>query len=105
VKEGQVLIDLDPTRNQAETSHLKSDLIAAKLDVARLHAALSDGDVLAKFDPPEGAPAALVAQVDDRLANLSPGMAVTVEIKTGTRRIISYLLSPLMRYAQNSLLE
>ena len=56
MKEGEVLIDLDPTRNQAETSHLKSDLIAAKLDVARLHAALSDGDVLAKFDPPEGVP-------------------------------------------------
>jgi hypothetical protein len=30
-------------------------------------------------------------QVDDRLVNLSPGMAVTVEIKTATRRIISYL--------------
>jgi len=44
-------------------------------------------------------------QVDDRLVNLSPGMAVTVEIKTGTRRIISYLLSPLTRYAQHSLRE
>ncbi|HYQ07187.1 MAG TPA: hypothetical protein VER26_09445 [Xanthobacteraceae bacterium] len=44
-------------------------------------------------------------QVDDRLVNLSPGMAVTVEIKTGTRRIISYLLSPLTRYAQDSLRE
>ena len=44
-------------------------------------------------------------QVDDRLVNLSPGMAVTVEIKTGTRRIISYLLSPLMRFKQNSLRE
>jgi hemolysin D len=43
--------------------------------------------------------------VDDRLVNLSPGMAVTVEIKTGTRQIISYLLSPLMRYTQNSLRE
>ena len=44
-------------------------------------------------------------QVDDRLVNLSPGMAVTVEIKTGSRRIISYLLSPLMRYKQDSLRE
>jgi hemolysin D len=32
-------------------------------------------------------------------------MAVTVEIKTGTRRIISYLLSPLARYAHDSLRE
>jgi hemolysin D len=61
VREGEVLIELDPTINQAETSHLESDLIAAELDVARLRAALSDGDVLANFDPPEGAPAALVA--------------------------------------------
>src|SRR6516165_5807164 len=44
-------------------------------------------------------------QVDDRLINLSPGMAVTVEIKTGTRRIISYLLSPLVRYTHDSLRE
>jgi hemolysin D len=44
-------------------------------------------------------------QVDDRLVHLSPGMAVTVEIKTGSRRIVSYLLSPLMRYTQNSLRE
>jgi hypothetical protein len=47
--------------NQAETSHLESDLIAAELDVARLRAALSDGDVLANFEPPEGAPAPLIA--------------------------------------------
>ena len=61
VKAGDVLIELDPTMNQAETSHLESDLIAAELDVARLRAALSDGDVLANFQPPENAPAALVA--------------------------------------------
>jgi hypothetical protein len=30
-------------------------------------------------------------QIDDRLVNLAPGMAVTVEIKTGSRRIIDYL--------------
>jgi hypothetical protein len=32
----------------------------------------------------------------ERIVNLSPGMAVTVEIKTGSRTIISYLLSPLL---------
>ena len=31
-------------------------------------------------------------QIDDRMVNLSPGMAVTVEIKTGSRMILSYLL-------------
>jgi hemolysin D len=44
-------------------------------------------------------------QVEDKLVNLSPGMAVTVEIKTGTRRIISYLLSPVLKYKQESLRE
>ena len=44
-------------------------------------------------------------QVEDKFVNLSPGMAVTVEIKTGNRRIISYLLSPLIRYQHESLRE
>jgi hemolysin D len=44
-------------------------------------------------------------QVEDKMVNLSPGMAVTAEIKTGSRRIISYLLSPLMKYRQESLRE
>jgi hemolysin D len=44
-------------------------------------------------------------QVEDRLVDLSPGMAVTVEIKTGSRRIISYLLSPLLKFKQEALRE
>jgi hemolysin D len=44
-------------------------------------------------------------QIDDKLLNLSAGMAVTVEIKTGTRRIIDYLLSPILRHSQESLRE
>lgn len=44
-------------------------------------------------------------QVEDKLVNLAPGMAVTVEIKTGQRRVIGYLLSPLVRYKQESLHE
>ncbi len=44
-------------------------------------------------------------QVEDKKVNLSPGMAVTAEIKTGSRRIISYLLSPLIKYKQESLRE
>jgi hemolysin D len=44
-------------------------------------------------------------QVDDRMVDLSPGMAVTVEIKTGARTILSYLLSPLLRYQQEVLHE
>jgi hemolysin D len=44
-------------------------------------------------------------QVEDKMVGLSPGMAVTAEIKTGSRRIISYLLSPLIKYKQESLRE
>jgi hemolysin D len=44
-------------------------------------------------------------QVDDRLVNLGPGMAATVEIKTGSRRIIEYLLSPLLRHKQQAFRE
>jgi hemolysin D len=42
-------------------------------------------------------------QVGDRLVALGPGMAVTAEIKTGSRKIISYLLSPLIKYQQEAL--
>jgi hemolysin D len=44
-------------------------------------------------------------QIEDKMVNLTPGMAVTVEIKTGTRRLIEYLMSPLLRYRQESLRE
>jgi hemolysin D len=44
-------------------------------------------------------------QIDDRMVSLSPGMAVTVEIKTGSRHIIEYLLSPLLRHKQQAMRE
>ncbi|MBI2736987.1 MAG: HlyD family type I secretion periplasmic adaptor subunit [Rhodospirillales bacterium] len=44
-------------------------------------------------------------QVENRTVHLSPGMAVTVEIKTGSRSILSYLLSPIVRYKHDSLRE
>jgi membrane fusion protein, hemolysin D len=61
VKAGDVLIELDPTMNQAELGHLRSDLIAAQLDVARLRAALAGHAApLEAFNPPEAASAALI---------------------------------------------
>jgi hemolysin D len=44
-------------------------------------------------------------RIDDRMVNLSPGMAVTVEITTGARTILNYLLSPLLRYRNDTLRE
>jgi hemolysin D len=62
VPAGEVLIELDPTINQAELGHLRADLIAAQLDVARLRAALAEGDdPAAAFAPPAEASAAQVA--------------------------------------------
>jgi hemolysin D len=43
--------------------------------------------------------------IDEEVVDLAPGMAVTVEIKTGSRRILDYLLSPLLRYRQEVLHE
>ena len=43
--------------------------------------------------------------VDGRLERLQPGMAVTVEIKTGSRRIIEFLLSPLAKYEHQAFRE
>ena len=42
---------------------------------------------------------------DGKDVPLVPGMAVTVEIKTGERRLIDYLLSPLLRYEDEALRE
>jgi membrane fusion protein, hemolysin D len=41
----------------------------------------------------------------DQVLRLKPGMAVTVEIDTGMRRIIDYLLSPLVRHTEESMTE
>ena len=61
VRAGDVLIELDPTMSGAELRHLKSDLMAAQLDAARLRAALSGkDDPLAAFEPPQGAPSELI---------------------------------------------
>ncbi|MCU7806246.1 MAG: HlyD family type I secretion periplasmic adaptor subunit, partial [Candidatus Thiodiazotropha sp. (ex Semelilucina semeliformis)] len=44
-------------------------------------------------------------QIGKRQVKLSPGMSVTVEVKTGTRRVIEYFLAPLLRYKQESIRE
>lgn len=44
-------------------------------------------------------------QVDGKRVALSPGMSVNVEVKTGTRRVIEYVLSPLLQEAHESLRE
>jgi hemolysin D len=43
--------------------------------------------------------------IDSKQVDLSAGMAVTIEIKTGQRRLIEYFLSPLMQAADESIKE
>ncbi len=44
-------------------------------------------------------------QVEGKLVKLSPGMAVSVEIKTGQRKLIEFFLAPLLKYKDESILE
>lgn len=46
-----------------------------------------------------------IMNVDGTPVNLSPGMNITVEVKTGKRRMIDYILAPLQRYQDESLRE
>ncbi len=44
-------------------------------------------------------------RVDGRTLKLGPGMAVTVEVREGRRRIMEFLLDPLLRYRDEALRE
>ncbi|MCC7411737.1 MAG: HlyD family type I secretion periplasmic adaptor subunit [Gammaproteobacteria bacterium] len=46
-----------------------------------------------------------VLVVDGRPVRLAPGMAVTVEVKLGERRLIEFVLGPLLRHADESMNE
>jgi hemolysin D len=79
VRAGDVLIELDPTINVAELDHVKSDLMAARLDVARLRAAIAtDGDTVADFTPPAGASQQLVEMQRQLLASQTAEHAAKV---------------------------
>jgi hemolysin D len=43
--------------------------------------------------------------VEGKTVKLTPGMAVTVEIKTAQRRVIEYFLSPLLQNVSESFRE
>ncbi len=43
--------------------------------------------------------------IDGKRISLSPGMNITAEIKTGKRRVIEYLLSPVQKAGSESLRE
>lgn len=45
------------------------------------------------------------SRVDGEERQLTPGMSVTVEVKTGKRRVIEYVLTPLLRYRDEAIRE
>ncbi|MBU2646108.1 HlyD family type I secretion periplasmic adaptor subunit [bacterium] len=44
-------------------------------------------------------------EVDDKVFSLKPGMTVTIDIKTGHRKIADYILEPFLRYSDEALRE
>lgn len=44
-------------------------------------------------------------QIENKVVNLTSGMAVTVEVNTGKRKLIEYFLSPLLRHTDESFKE
>src|SRR5712671_3890719 len=69
VRAGDLLIELDPTVNAAERDHLQNDLLAERVNVARLRAALGGEDPMAEFLPPPDADAVLVGTQRQLLLN------------------------------------
>src|ERR1700704_627957 len=70
VRAGDVLIELDPPPNAADRDHLRSDLLAEQLNVARLRTALAGGDdPLADFSPPANANPVLIGVQRQLLLN------------------------------------
>ena len=43
--------------------------------------------------------------VGDKVFSLKPGMTVTIDIKTGHRKIADYILEPFLRYSDEALRE
>ena len=70
VNAGDPVIELDSTISEADHNRSKSDLVSMQLDIARLRAALANGDdPVADFHPPENASPDLVATEKQFLLN------------------------------------
>jgi len=94
-QEAEVKIDAFPFTKygliDAKLNHLSNDAIADKELglVYKAQVTLAKSTIL----------------VEGKELTLSPGMTVSVEVKTGKRRLIEYFLAPLLRYKQESVRE
>lgn len=86
--------------DEREASALSDPRSSAKSQSSSTTGELSKGQNL--VFPATIALAKNVIYVENKAIPLSPGMAVTVEILTGRRRALDYLLSPLREFTSNS---
>lgn len=73
--------------------------------VRHLSADAVQDEKLGLFFPARVTMAKSTMWIDGREVQLTPGMSVTTEIKTGKRKIIDFILAPLQRYQDESLRE
>ena len=93
-------------------SYTKYGTVLARVDVVTADAVTDEKKGTDGRTAPGGAvyPATLTLKqkdmlIDGKRISISSGMNITAEIKTGKRRIIEYLLSPVQRAGSESLRE
>jgi HlyD family type I secretion membrane fusion protein len=74
-------------------------------DVRQVYQDAVDDEQLGPIYPARVSMSRTTMLVDTNTVDLTPGMAVTVEIKTGKRKIIDYILAPLQEYQDEGLRE
>jgi hemolysin D len=90
-------------------SHVSRDAIESNTQMGSETSVQAHQDGSKKDSPKKGPMYAIkvvldqsAMTIDGRKVALTPGMSVSIEIKTGSRRIIEYFLSPLMQHAHES---
>ncbi len=93
-----------PAEVKLETfPYTKYGTVAAKVDIVTADAVTDEKK--GSFYPATLTLASRDMNIDGKRVPLSPGMNITAEIKTGQRRVIEYLLSPIQRAGSESLRE
>lgn len=95
VKAGERLVELDPTTAGADMRRLTAELVASRLDAARLEASAVPAEALRRFVAPIGTPRSLVelhtamlaSQVDEHLARLA-GLESELERRNADRKSV-----------------
>jgi hemolysin D len=94
------IVGRDTMRNARPSDAADKDPYAAKKQSSQDNSSERDSSYMVRIALNETA-------IDTEMGHsqLGPGMAVTAEIKTGHRRVIEFVLSPIMQYRHESLHE